>query len=163
MITGLSTWVTAALPSVVFTGTRGARTPRPSEPALRLAGVTKTYTAHDAVEAVRTIDLDVAAGEFVCVVGPRGSGTSTLLAMVAGLEPATRGRITSAGRRVRGSGPDRALLIKDAGATSSWRCAIGVSPPSTARRLRVVASIWSRCIASRPHPPSSSRRRSSTV
>jgi NitT/TauT family transport system ATP-binding protein len=84
-------------------------------PTLRLAAVGKTYTAHDAVEAVHTVDLDVAAGELVCLVGPRGSGTSTLLAMVAGLEPATRGRITSGGRRVKGSGPDRALLIKDAG------------------------------------------------
>ena len=105
----------AALSRVRFRGKRRAVELRRSEPTLRLAGIGKTYTSHDAVEAVRAVDLDVAAGEFVCVVGPRGSGTSTLLAMVAGLEPVTRGRITSGGRRVRGSGSDRALLIKDAG------------------------------------------------
>jgi len=85
------------------------------EPALHLAGVGKTYTNHDAVEAIRAIDLDIRAGELVCVIGPRGAGSSTLLAMIAGLESATRGRITSAGRRVRTHGPDRVLLGKDTG------------------------------------------------
>ncbi len=84
-------------------------------PALHVAGVGKTYTNHDAVEAIRAIDLDVRAGELVCIIGPRGAGSSTLLAMIAGLEPPTRGRITSAGRRVRARGSDRVLLGKDTG------------------------------------------------
>lgn len=84
-------------------------------PLLRLSDLGKTYTTHDAVEAIRAVDLEVAAGELVAVVGPRGSGTTTLLAMIAGLEPPTRGRISIEGRRIRGSGSDRALLIKETG------------------------------------------------
>lgn len=84
-------------------------------PALRLSGVGKAYTNHAAVEAIGSIDLEVSPGELIAVLGPRGCGTSTLLAMIAGLEPATRGRIVSGGRRVRRSGADRALLGKETG------------------------------------------------
>jgi ABC-type sugar transport system ATPase subunit len=87
----------------------------PALPLLRLSNVGKTHTTHDAVEAIHSVDLEVTSGELVAVVGAPGCGTTTLLAMVAGLEPTTRGRITCNGRRVRGTGPDRALLIKEAG------------------------------------------------
>ena len=45
------------------------------------------------VEAVRTIDLDIAKGEFVALVGPSGCGKSTTLRMIAGLEEITSGTI----------------------------------------------------------------------
>jgi multiple sugar transport system ATP-binding protein len=47
----------------------------------------------DAVEAVRSIDLDISNNEFVVLVGPSGCGKSTTLRMIAGLEEATSGDI----------------------------------------------------------------------
>lgn len=117
-------------------------------PALRLSGVGKAYTNHDAVEAVGSIDLDVAPGEFVAIVGPRGCGTSTLLAMIAGLEPATRGTITSGGRRVRRSGTDRALLGKETGLLPWLDARRNVELGLRARRLPSFerAAIARRCL-----------------
>ncbi len=68
------------------------------------------------VTAVDGVSLDVAAGEVCAVLGPSGSGKSTLLRAVAGLEPLTGGRITSAGRDLRGVPPHRrgfALMFQD--------------------------------------------------
>jgi putative ABC transport system ATP-binding protein len=58
------------------------------------------------VEALRGIDLDVAAGEFVAVTGSSGSGKSTLLHLFAGLELPTRGT-------VRVDGVDLGVLSDD--------------------------------------------------
>src|SRR3954451_18948510 len=53
--------------------------------------VSKRYA--DGVEAVEDMNLSVADGEFMILVGPSGSGKSTALRMVAGLEPITEGVI----------------------------------------------------------------------
>jgi len=50
--------------------------------------------------AVDNIDLDVGAGEVVCLLGPSGCGKTTTLRMVAGLEPATAGDVFIGGQRV---------------------------------------------------------------
>jgi NitT/TauT family transport system ATP-binding protein len=82
---------------------------------LRVSGVSKTFIASGrALEALTPVDLDVAAGEFVCLLGPSGCGKSTLLNIVAGLEPATSGSVWSDGREVRGPGTDRVLLFQEA-------------------------------------------------
>jgi NitT/TauT family transport system ATP-binding protein len=49
------------------------------------------------VEAIRHLDLSVAAGEFLAIVGPSGCGKSTLLHLVAGLEPPSSGSIKIGG------------------------------------------------------------------
>ncbi len=60
-----------------------------------------TYpTASGAVEALRDIDLTVDRGELVAIVGPSGCGKSTLLRIIAGLRPASRGRVEVDGRPV---------------------------------------------------------------
>jgi NitT/TauT family transport system ATP-binding protein len=70
---------------------------------IRLDGVGMTYAASSGpVEALRDISLGVAGGELVALVGPSGCGKSTLLRIVAGLRPATRGRVVVAGHAVRG-------------------------------------------------------------
>ena len=50
-----------------------------------------------AVEILRGIDLNVKAGERVAILGPSGSGKSSLMAILAGLERATSGRVEVAG------------------------------------------------------------------
>ncbi|MDN5861039.1 MAG: ABC transporter ATP-binding protein [Pseudonocardia sp.] len=63
-------------------------------PAVALDGVGKTFgTGPSAVTALRDIDLSVAPGEFVCLLGASGCGKSTLLNLVAGLDRPTTGRL----------------------------------------------------------------------
>ncbi|WP_419814031.1 ABC transporter ATP-binding protein [Glacieibacterium sp.] len=50
-----------------------------------------------AVQILRGIDLSVAAGERVAILGPSGSGKSSLMAILAGLERATSGKVEVAG------------------------------------------------------------------
>jgi len=51
-----------------------------------------------AVDILRGIDLDIAAGEHVAILGPSGSGKSSLMAILAGLERATGGSVMVAGQ-----------------------------------------------------------------
>jgi NitT/TauT family transport system ATP-binding protein len=62
---------------------------------IRLEGVEKTYRTRrgDLVHALAETSLTVGSNEFVTLVGPSGCGKSTLLKLVAGLVPASKGRI----------------------------------------------------------------------
>jgi NitT/TauT family transport system ATP-binding protein len=75
-------------------------------PAIELRGVTKRFVSPDgtAFTALRDLDLTVAVGEFCAIVGPTGCGKSTTLALISGLEPASRGDIRVLGRPVSGIG-----------------------------------------------------------
>lgn len=66
-----------------------------------------------AVVALEGIGLDVAPGEFVVLLGPSGCGKSTLLHMIAGLQDATAGDISSHGVGVQAPGPDRCLIFQE--------------------------------------------------
>ncbi len=66
--------------------------------ALRLTGVTlRLGNDQQQVTALDTVDLAVAPGEFVAVVGPSGSGKSSLLAVAGGLQNPTAGAVHVAG------------------------------------------------------------------
>ncbi|SNT65971.1 NitT/TauT family transport system ATP-binding protein [Asanoa hainanensis] len=69
-------------------------TPGSASAAVALSAVTKVYgRGADAVVALDRVSLDVAPGEFVCLVGASGCGKSTLLNLVAGLDTVSGGGI----------------------------------------------------------------------
>ena len=73
-----------------------------TEPLLRVEGVKKRFGA---VQALDGLDLDVAPGEFLALLGGSGSGKSTLLRLVAGFEAPDAGRILLRGQDLAGLPP----------------------------------------------------------
>jgi NitT/TauT family transport system ATP-binding protein len=62
---------------------------------------------------LREIELQIAAGEFVCLLGPSGSGKTTLLRLLAGLETPTTGRLHWQGSPIVGPGIERGVVFQD--------------------------------------------------
>jgi putative ABC transport system ATP-binding protein len=63
-----------------------------AEPMVKIRALTKLYSQGDIqVTALDRITLDIAAGEFLSLMGPSGSGKSTLLHIIAGVDRPTRG------------------------------------------------------------------------
>ena len=56
---------------------------------LRVSGVGKDYL----IPVIQEVSFGVEAGEFVCLLGPNGCGKTTLLRILGGIEPATRGTV----------------------------------------------------------------------
>jgi ABC-2 type transport system ATP-binding protein len=79
-------------------------------PAIEVRGLTKAYGDH---EAVRGVDLEVAAGEVLALLGPNGAGKTTTVEIMEGLRDRTAGEV-----RVLGQDP--------AAADRAWRARIGV-------------------------------------
>ena len=75
---------------------------------IKLAGIEKAYTK-GAPPAVTDLNLNIADGEFLCLLGPSGCGKTTTLRMIAGLEHPTAGSI-SVGNRVVDSVEDGIFL-----------------------------------------------------
>ena len=69
-------------------------------------------TAAATTTALENINLTVAAGEFVTLVGASGCGKSTLLRIIAGLETRTSGQVSIADVPIEGPGVDRAVVFQ---------------------------------------------------
>ena len=92
---------------------------------LQIAGLKVSFPSTDPKSAeVNTVldgvDLAVARGEFVTIIGQSGCGKSTLLNCIAGLEQFQSGTITLEGRPVKGPGPDRVVVFQQA-SLFPWR------------------------------------------
>ena len=74
-------------------------------PLVRFRGVRKSYDGR--LDAVRSLDLDVADGEFLTLLGPSGSGKTTTLMMLAGFETPTAGQILLGGHDIARLPPHR--------------------------------------------------------
>ncbi|PSL45138.1 NitT/TauT family transport system ATP-binding protein [Salsuginibacillus halophilus] len=59
------------------------------------------------------VNLSVDSGEFVSLLGPSGCGKSTLLNIVAGLDEATAGKVTSDDKAIVKPGPDRGVVFQE--------------------------------------------------
>ncbi|MBO3723591.1 ABC transporter ATP-binding protein [Actinomyces bowdenii] len=121
-------------------------------PVLSLRGLSVVYPPASrrgrALSAVDSVDLDVADGEVVALLGPSGSGKSSLLRAVIGLEPVASGTITWQGRDIIGVPVHKrgfALMFQD-GQLFGFRdvagnVAYGLNRMGRAERERRVAEV----------------------
>ena len=83
------------------------------EPLIELNGITKTYGQGSAAfQALKGIDLRVARGDFVAVMGPSGSGKSTAMNILGCLDTPTSGVFRFKGVEVHSLTPDQRSLLR---------------------------------------------------
>ncbi|MEZ7849073.1 MAG: ABC transporter ATP-binding protein [Polaromonas sp.] len=81
---------------------------------IEIQGVEQTFkTNKGPFCALKDIDLTVAKGEFVALIGHSGCGKSTLLNLLAGLTTPTDGTLLCANREISGPGPERAVVFQN--------------------------------------------------
>jgi len=102
-----------------------AAVPRTAVAAISGEGVSKVFRRGSTeVRALDQVDLEVGDGEFVAVLGPSGCGKSTLMRLIAGLVPATTGRIAIAGVPVQGPHTNLGIVFQ-AATLLDWRTVLG--------------------------------------
>jgi nitrate/nitrite transport system ATP-binding protein len=81
---------------------------------IEIQNVAQTFkTKKGSFPALRDINLTVAKGEFVALIGHSGCGKSTLLNLIAGLTMPTQGHLLCANREIAGPGPERAVVFQN--------------------------------------------------
>jgi putative ABC transport system ATP-binding protein len=84
-----------------------------AEPIIHVENVHKSFLmGKEAVLALRGIDLDITAGEVMCLMGPSGSGKTTLLNIVGGLEEPSRGHVVVKGQNVVALSEDQLARLR---------------------------------------------------
>src|SRR4051794_8723244 len=96
-----------------------------SSPPIAVRGLCKTYTGGaESVLALEAIDFVVADGELVAIVGPSGCGKTTLLKILAGLLPPSRGTAELRGSPIAGPRRDIGVVFQ-APVLFPWRTVLG--------------------------------------
>jgi putative ABC transport system ATP-binding protein len=91
-----------------------ASLPQGQAPIIELANVSKEYlTGGSVVRAMREVDLSIAHGEFVAIVGTSGSGKSTMMNILGCLDRPTRGTYTLAGLDVGSRAGDSRAIVRN--------------------------------------------------
>ncbi len=84
------------------------------EKFVRIEYVGQRYeTRNGPFVALRDINLNIAQGEFVSLIGHSGCGKSTLLNLIAGLDRPAQGVLLCAEKEITGPGPDRAVVFQN--------------------------------------------------
>ena len=110
-----------------------------NKPLLVLSHIHKQY--HDATSAVlQDVSLEIAPGEFCCILGKSGCGKSTLLRCIAGFEP-YQGEVSLEGKTCSKPGPDIIMVFQDFNQLFAWKtvrqnmlCAIKYNERVTQKR-----------------------------
>ena len=86
-----------------------------SKKFLSLENIEKRFpiAGKDDYVAVTDINLEIKENEIVSIIGHSGCGKSTLLNMISGLDAQTEGDIVLEGKKIRGPGPDRAVVFQN--------------------------------------------------
>ena len=81
---------------------------------IEIQGAEQTFkTAKGIFPALRDVNLNIAKGEFVALIGHSGCGKSTLLNLIAGLTEPTNGTLLCDNREIKGPGPERAVVFQN--------------------------------------------------
>jgi nitrate/nitrite transport system ATP-binding protein len=81
---------------------------------IEIQGVEQTFrTRKGLFPALQGVDLTIAQGEFVALIGHSGCGKSTLLNLIAGLNTPTAGALLCANKEIKGPGPERAVVFQN--------------------------------------------------
>jgi nitrate/nitrite transport system ATP-binding protein len=85
-----------------------------SDPLIKIEAIAKRFTTREgALSTVfEDVHLSVERGEFMCLIGHSGCGKTTILNILAGLEPASDGYVFVGGREIRGPSLDRAVIFQ---------------------------------------------------
>ncbi len=81
---------------------------------LTINDVSKTFQiGAESVHALRSVNLSIDKGEFVCLIGASGCGKSTLLRIIAGFEQPSVGQVSLYEKAITGPGSDRGMVFQD--------------------------------------------------
>ena len=124
---------------------------RIDNPIISLDHVSNRFESAGRVkEVVNDVSLDVKENEFVVLFGPGQCGKTTMINLIAGLEPASEGTVTVDGKKVEGPGADRGLCIRPqpcSHSAQSWEMwSLDQSPGGLIKRREEkghsILSIW---------------------
>lgn len=84
-------------------------------PKVEISGLTKCYPTREGAPAtvLDNIDLQIPAGQFVCIVGASGCGKTTFIKIIDGLTNISSGEVKIDGRSVTSPGPERGFVFQN--------------------------------------------------